>query len=84
MDKTALSDIYLIVETNILSNFTVIGKSFSRTEIHSFLILEPPVFADKGILLTCKDNACVLLTNDIDFKNADIDILTSHHAILRN
>lgn len=80
--QTALSDIYLIVETNILSNFTVVGKAFTKADIQTFLTIEPLDFADKGILMTCKENACVLLTNDIDFKAADVDILSSNPAIL--
>lgn len=82
--QSALSDIYLIVETNILSRFTVVGKSFTKSEIQSFLVVEPIDFTDKGILLTCKENACVLFTNDQDFKSADVDILTSNPAILSN
>ena len=82
--QDALSDIHLIVETNILDKFTVIGKAFTEAEIQSFLIVNTLDFADKGILLTCKENACVLLTNDTDYTMADIDILTCHPAILRN
>ena len=82
--QSALSDIYLIIDTNILSRFTVVGKSFTRAEIQSFLVVEPLDFTDKGILLTCKENACVLFTNDQDYKSADIDILTSNPAILSN
>lgn len=80
--QTALSDIYLIVETNILSNFTVVGKAFTKADIQTFLTIEPLDFADKGILMTCKENACVLLTNDADYKAADVDILSSNPAIL--
>jgi len=80
--QSALSDIYLIVETNILSIFTVVGKAFTKADIQSFLTLEPLDFADKGILLTCQENAYVLLTNDADYKAADIDILSSNPAIL--
>lgn len=82
--QTALSDIHLMVETNILDTFTIIGKSFSKAEIQSFLNLAPLDFADKGILLTCQENECVLLTNDIDYKTADVDLLTSNPAILMN
>jgi predicted nucleic acid-binding protein len=80
--QTALSDIYLIIKTNILNNFTVVGKSFTKTDIQSFLTVEQLDFSDKGILLTCKENACVLLTNDTDYKTADIDILSSNPDIL--
>lgn len=82
--QSSLGDIYLMIETNILDTFTIIGKSFSREEIQTFLTLQPLDFFDKGILLTCQENECVLLTNDIDYKAADIDILTSNTAILRN
>jgi len=82
--QAALSDIYLMVETNILDTFTVIGKSFTKTEIQSFLTLDPLDFGDKGILLTCQENCCVLLTNDIDYKTSNIDILTANAAILQN
>lgn len=80
--QTALTDIYLIVDTNILSKFTVVGKGFSKAEIQSFLTVESIDFADKAIVLTCKENACILLTNDADYCTADIDILSSNPAIL--
>lgn len=80
--QSALADIYLIIEINILNNFTVVGRAFTQADIQSFLMVEPLDFADKGILMTCKENACVLLTNDADFSTADIDLLTSNPAIL--
>jgi len=82
--QSALSDIYLIIETNILDTFTVTGKAFSKAEIQSFLKQEPLDFVDKAILSICKENSCILLTNDKDYKSADIDILTSNPAILHN
>ena len=82
--QTALDDIYLIIRTNILSNFTVVGKAFTKADIQSFLMVEPLDFADKGILMTCKEYACVLLTNDTDYKAADVDILSSNPAILKH
>lgn len=82
--QTALSDVYLIIESNILNRFTVVGKSFTKDEIRTFLTLEPMDFTDKGILSTCKEHGCILLTNDKDYKTADIDILTSNPSILVN
>lgn len=82
--QSALSDIHLIIETSILNRFTIIGKSFTKEEIQSFLTLEPLDFNDYGIMLTCKENDCILLTNDKDYKVADIEILTSNPAILNN
>ena len=79
----ALYDIYSMVETNILNHFTVVGKAFSKEDIQSFLVVDPIDFNDKGILMTCQENNFVLLTNDSDFKAANIDILSSNPAILR-
>jgi predicted nucleic acid-binding protein len=76
-----LSEIYLIVEKQILNQFNVSGDVFSKADVLNFLTVDSLDFLDKGILKTCQDNNFVLLTNDKDFKNADIDILTCNPAI---
>lgn len=81
--KTALEDIYLMVETEILTRFTVVGKSFTKSDIQSFLNVNSLDFGDKAILSICQETACILLTNDVDYKTSTIDILTSNPAILR-
>lgn len=82
--KDALEDIYKVVENNILNRFHFIGKTFSKDDVNSFLNVDTLDFVDKAILKVCKDNNCVLLTNDKDFKAADIDILTANPLILYN
>jgi predicted nucleic acid-binding protein len=82
--QQSLSDIYLIVENQILSRFNVIGNAFSLTDILNFLTVDSLDFLDKGILKTCQNNNFVLLTNDKDFKNVNIDILTCNPLILSN
>ena len=82
--KDALTDIYKVVENDILNRFHFIGKAFSKEEVNSFLSVDTLDFVDKAILKVCKDNNCVLLTNDKDFKAADIDILTANPALLHN
>lgn len=81
---TALTDIYLMVKTDILNSFTVVGKSFTKQEINSFLTVDTLDFGDKAILLTCQENECILITNDVDYKTSNIDILTSNQSILNN
>ena len=81
---TALTDIYLMVETDILNSFTVVGKSFTKQEINSLLTFDTLDFGDKAILLTCQENECILITNDVDYKTSNIDILTSNQSILNN
>jgi predicted nucleic acid-binding protein len=66
--QTALTDIYVILQDNILDKFTVIGKEFSKADIQSLLTLDTLDFSDKAIVNTCIQNNCVLLTNDADYK----------------
>jgi len=82
--KEALADIYLIIKENILQIFTIQGKAFSKAEIEAFLQVEPLDIVDKAIIPICKENNCILLTNDKDFLFSDIDILSANPAILRN
>ena len=79
--QQALTDIYLVVKDQILNQFNVVGKEFSKTDIVSFLNVDSMDFMDKGILKICRDNYFVLLTNDKDYKGSDIDILTCNPAI---
>ena len=80
--QAALADIYLIIKTNILSTFSVVGKAFNNLDILSLLTVDSLDFSDKAILMTCRDNSYVLITNDSDYKDADIDILSSNPVIL--
>jgi predicted nucleic acid-binding protein len=80
--QTALNDIYLIIENNVLSAFNVIGKSFDKQTIESFLTVDELDFVDKATVSICAENGLVLLTNDKDFKNSGLDILTGNPNIL--
>ena len=80
--QQVLSDIYLIIKSNILSNFNIIGKAFSKNDVENFLVVDNMDFVDKATQQICKENDLVLLTNDKDFKNADLDILTGNPSIL--
>jgi len=80
--KEALSDIYLIVKNNILKRFNVVEKSFNKEDIENLLVVDELGFVDKAIVSICTENKFVLLTNDKDFKNSGLDILTSNPQIL--
>lgn len=80
--KEALNDIYVIVKDNILNRFEIVGKAFSKQEIEDFLVVDELDFIDKAIVTTCKENALVLLTNDKDFRNTDIDVLSGNPKLL--
>lgn len=74
--QSTLKDIYTIVGETILPTFNIIGKNFDKDDIKCLLIVDKMDFVDKSILSICKDNNFVLLTNDKDFKDANIDIVT--------
>jgi len=74
-----LEDIYSIIK-DVLSNFLVIEKSFNKIEIENFLIVETIDFIDKAILKICLENNFILFTNDKDYKNFNVDILSSNPA----
>lgn len=80
--KEALSDIYTIVKDNILNRFLIIEKSFSKKEIESFLTVESLDFNDKALVSICKTLNLVLVTNDVDFRDSDIELLTANNRIL--
>lgn len=80
--KEALNDIYLIVKDRVLNQFEVIGKAFDKQDIENKLIIDELDFVDKAIVELCQEHNLVLLTNDKDFKNADLDILTGNRTIL--
>ncbi len=79
--KKVFNDIYIIVKDTILEQFGVILKQFDKQEIVSYLVVDELDFVDKAIVKHCKENNLILLTNDKDFKNADIDMLTSDSNI---
>ena len=80
--KDALNDIYVIVRDNILNHFNVIGKVFEKQDIESLLIVDELDFVDKATVKICTENTLVLLTNDRDFKNIDLDIITGNPHLL--
>jgi len=80
--KDALTDIYIIVENEILKRFNIIGKTFDKRDIEKCLLVDELDFVDKATVALCIENDLVLLTNDKDFKNTDLDILTCNRVIL--
>jgi predicted nucleic acid-binding protein len=80
--KDVIMDIYLLVRDNILKHFKVLGKTFNKTDIEGFLIVDQLDFVDKATVSICSQNNLVLLTNDRDFKNSGLDILTGNPHIL--
>ncbi|MDX1907557.1 MAG: PIN domain-containing protein [Bacteroidia bacterium] len=76
-----LSDIYDIVRDTILLHFTMVDQCLSNAETISLLTPGTLDFNDAYIVKLCQDHSLVLLTNDSDFKNAGLDLLSSNHGL---
>ncbi|MDR0802319.1 type II toxin-antitoxin system VapC family toxin [Fluviicola sp.] len=82
--QSALKDIYTILKENVLNRFEVTGKAFNKMEIEGLLIPDTLDIVDKAIAIFCKESNFVLLTNDKDFRNTGLDILTGNSHILNS
>lgn len=80
--KDAMSDIYTIIEDNVLKVFSVVGKAFIKSEIESMLVVETIDINDKAIAMLCRENNFILTTNDADFNCADLELLSANTKIL--
>ena len=76
-----LSDIFSKIKDEIFIWFDIHSYSFSKTEIEDFITNKKLDFNDSAIVKICKDNDYILLTNDLDFKDTDIDILTANQKL---
>ena len=79
--QDALTDIYLVVKESILTQFNMIGKLYEKNELENFLVVDELDFIDKSTVSICQENNLILFTNDRDFKNTDIEVLTGNPLI---
>ena len=79
--QEALNDIYITLNDNILNEFEVIEKSYSKDDLMVMCKVDELDFSDKAIIKICEDNQFILLTNDTDFKNSHIDIVSCHRKM---
>lgn len=80
--KDTLDDIHTIIKGNILNRFNVEGKIFNNQEMENLMVINDLDFVDKATVSLCAEKSLVLLTNDRDFKNSGLDILTGNPNIL--
>lgn len=75
---SAQREIYDIVKNKILNVFEFRSMEFRKKEIDDMLFVDSLDFNDKLIVNVCKEYDMILLTDDSDYKNSDIDILSSN------
>jgi len=81
--QKVVDEVYQIIKKNIVNNFSITAKAYTKPDIENFLQVDFLDFSDKGIAAICKEHNFVLLTNDKDFANSDLDILTSNPGLLK-
>lgn len=79
--QETLKDIYIILNADILDEFEVIEKSYSKDDLRIMCSVDELDFSDKAIIKICEDNQFILLTNDTDFKKSSIDIISCHRKM---
>jgi predicted nucleic acid-binding protein len=80
--QQCIADVYSLVKTIILYDFQITGKYFDEKDINQFLSLNQLDFSDKAIESLCQEHGFVLLTNDRDFQNSNIDILSENKKLV--
>ena len=79
--QQTISDVYNTIKSAIIGSFQVSGKCFDEGDINQFLSLDRLDFSDKAIELICQENNFILLTNDGDFRNSSLDILSENRSL---
>lgn len=72
---------YKIVRSMLSSVFQLDGKIYGKEDIHAMLSPTNQDFTDKAIINLCQEKHFVLLTNDRDFANADLEILSANKKL---
>jgi len=81
--RTALGEIHEIIKNKILAKTDVCNSQYTRESLSDLIDETNPEidFNDQHIVKICKDNGLYLLTNDVDFKNAPVDIVSHNRAL---
>jgi predicted nucleic acid-binding protein len=78
-----IREIYTITKEKILNQLEYLDKSYSKEEIINILKNEKGDFNDQLIVRFCEENSLLFLTNDGDFINTDLNILTANPVLLK-
>lgn len=81
--KSAYKEIKNIVLNKIIPHTEITNPQYTRDTLEALWEDNPEIldFNDKHIINLCKENRLYLLTHDADFKNSDIDIISSNRKI---
>lgn len=79
--KDKLQQLYDLVINRILKSFDIVENSINHKDVVSMLNVDSLDFNDKAIELICRENNFILLTNDVDYGDTSLDILTANNRL---
>jgi hypothetical protein len=78
--QAAQAEINRVLEDEVFPVIEVVERSYSKSDILKLLVVNRLDFVDRLLVLLCTDGDYVLLTNDGDFVDTDIDILSNNNT----
>jgi predicted nucleic acid-binding protein len=69
-----------IRRSSILQQVTIVEQSYDNARIERLLVIDRLDFVDRSIVAICQGKSYVLFTNDGDFKDSNIEVLTNNQA----
>lgn len=79
--KQKLQQLYGLVANRILKYFNIVENGISSEDLVSMLSVDALDFNDKAIQHICRQNNFILLTNDVDYKETSLEILTANSRL---
>jgi len=73
---------YAIIKSLLSSTFQLDGKVYDLKDITQMLTPQKLDFTDKAIVNLCQARNYILLTNDKDFSDADLEILSANRHLV--
>jgi hypothetical protein len=72
------AEINRVIEEEIFPVVEVVERPYSKSDILKLLVIDHLDFVDRLLVLLCSDGDYVLLTNDGDFADSAIDIISNN------
>jgi predicted nucleic acid-binding protein len=75
----AQAEINRVIEEEIFPVIEVVERAYSKADMLKLLVVNRLDFVDRLLVLLCEEGDYALLTNDGDFIDSDIDILSNNN-----
>jgi hypothetical protein len=79
----ALQRIHDTLKNDILKQVLIVERPFDNETVEKFLVIDRLDFVDKSIVAICQGKSYVLFSDDGDYKESDIEVLTNNPVFWR-